>query len=33
MNLLENFQDDLFQDPDLDRLKPIKGVEDEVNKY
>jgi len=33
MNLINNLAEDLTQDPDLDRVKTIKGVEDEISKF
>ena len=33
MNLINNLAEDLTQDPDLDRVKTIKGVEDEITKF
>lgn len=33
MNLINNLSDDLTQDGDLDRVKSLKGVEDEISKF
>jgi hypothetical protein len=33
MNLINNFSEDLTQDSDLDRVKTLKGVEDEISKF
>ncbi len=33
MNLINNLADDLTQDPDLERVKTLKGVEDEMTKF
>ncbi len=33
MNLVSNLSDDLTQDADLDKVKALKGVEDEMTKF
>lgn len=33
MDLINNLADELTQDPDLDRVKFLKGVEDEITKF
>ena len=33
MNLINNLSEDLTQDGDLDRVKSLKGVEDEISKF
>jgi|688.fasta_scaffold1859438_1 hypothetical protein len=33
MNLINNLSEDLCQDVDLDRVKSLKGVEDEISKF
>lgn len=33
MDLLEKFHEDLVVDMELERIRSLKGIDDEINKY
>ncbi len=33
MHLIDKLNDELVQEPDLDRIRTLRGVEEEINKY
>ena len=33
MHLLEKFHEEIVQDPELERIKSLKGIEEDINKF
>lgn len=33
MHLVDKFHEDLVKEPDLDRVRTLKGIEEEINKF